>query len=193
MRSIFWRIVLLAAFTALAIVLFLPSTPISKRLPSFWVDGIPKINLGLDLQGGMHLVLSVDQDKAVESHTQRLAGSMEDTLKRKGIPFYNVSRQGIDSIAVSYPDEKSRGEIEKTVSDDLGVFGSPTAGNGALVFKLDAEESKRIRDWAISQALETIRNRIDKFGVAEPIIQKQGENELVGQLPGLKDPERAIG
>ena len=64
MRSIFWRVVLLAAFTVLAIVLFLPSTPLSKRLPSFWVNNIPKINLGLDLQGGMHLVLNIDQAKA---------------------------------------------------------------------------------------------------------------------------------
>jgi len=192
MRSIFWRLVLLAAFTVLAIVLFLPSTPLSKRLPSFWVESIPKINLGLDLQGGMHLVLSVDRDKAIESHTQRLAGSVEDTLKRKGIPFYNVTRQGVDSVAVAFPDEKSRGEIEKTVKDEFGVFGAPSAQNGSLLFALDEQETKRIRDWAISQALETIRNRIDKFGVAEPIIQKQGENELVIQLPGLKDPERAI-
>jgi len=192
MRSIFWRVVLLAAFTVLAIVLFLPSTPLSKRLPSFWVNNIPKINLGLDLQGGMHLVLNIDQAKAVESHTQRLAGSLEDALKKKGIPYYSVNRQGIDSIAVAFPDEKTKGEIAKLVKDEFGIFGSPSEESGRLLFTLDQPETDRIREWSVSQALETIRNRIDKFGVAEPIIQKQGEDELVVQLPGLKDPERAI-
>ncbi len=192
MRSIFWRIVLVAGFTVLAFVLFLPSTPVSKKLPSFWADNIPKITLGLDLQGGMHLVLDVDQDKAVENHTQRLADSVEDTLQRRGVAFYGVAREGLDSITVSYPDERTKGEISRVVDNEFGVFGSPADQNGRLLFTLDKGESERIREWSLSQALETIRNRIDKFGVAEPLIQKQGEREVVVQLPGLKDPERAI-
>jgi len=192
MKSIFWRIVLLAVFTVAAAALFLPSTPLSKRLPSFWADNVPKINLGLDLQGGMHLVLSVDQDKAVENHTQRLAGSVEDALKAKGIPYYSVSRTAVSSVTVAYPDEKTKGEITRLVDDEFGIFDTPSDENGRLLFSLSDDEVKRIRDSAVSQGLETIRNRIDKFGVAEPIIQKQGEDEIVVQLPGLKDPERAI-
>jgi preprotein translocase subunit SecD len=192
MRSIFWRIVLLAVFSVVALALFLPSTPLSKRLPSFWADNVPKINLGLDLQGGMHLVLSVDQAKAVESHTQRLTGSVEDALKAKNIPYYSVSRTGNSAITVAYPDEKTKGEITKLVDDEFGVFNAPVDENGRLLFNLSDDEVKRIKDFAVSQGLETIRNRIDKFGVAEPIIQKQGEDEIVVQLPGLKDPERAI-
>ena len=192
MRSIFWRIVLLAVFSLAALVLFLPSTPLSKGMPSFWVDNVPKINLGLDLQGGMHLVLSVDQAKAVETHTQRLSGSVEDALKAKSIPYYSVSRTGGSAIAVAYPDEKTKGEIVKLMDDEFGVFNAPADENGRLLFNLSDEEVKRIKDAAVSQGLETIRNRIDKFGVAEPIIQKQGEDEIVIQLPGLKDPERAI-
>ena len=192
MRSIFWRIVLLAVFSLAALVLFLPSTPLSKGMPSFWVDNVPKINLGLDLQGGMHLVLSVDQAKAVETHTQRLSGSVEDALKAKSIPYYSVSRTGASAIAVAYPDEKTKGEITKLMDDEFGVFNSPADESGRLLFSLSDPEVKRIKDSAVSQGLETIRNRIDKFGVAEPIIQKQGEDEIVIQLPGLKDPERAI-
>ncbi|MDO8427242.1 MAG: protein translocase subunit SecD [Deltaproteobacteria bacterium] len=192
MRSIFWRIVLLAGFTVLALVLFLPSTPFSKRLPSFWADRIPKIILGLDLQGGMHLVLSVDQDKAVENHTQRLLSSIEDALKKKNIPYNSVDRQGSSGVVITYPDEKTKAAIAQLLSDEFGVFGPPEQKDDKLVFTLDEAEVKRLKEWAGSQALETIRNRIDKFGVAEPVIQKQGENELVIQLPGLKDPERAI-
>jgi len=192
MRSIFWRLVMLAVFTVAAVVLFLPSTPLQKSLPSFWADNVPKINLGLDLQGGMHLVLSVDQAKAVETHTHRLTGTVEDALKAKSIPYYSVVRTAESSITVAYPDEKTKGEIRKLLDDEFGVFKEPSDENGRLVFSLTEEEVKRIKDSAVSQGLETIRNRIDKFGVAEPIIQKQGEDEIVVQLPGLKDPERAI-
>lgn len=183
---------MLAVFSLVAVALFLPSTPLSKRLPSIWADNVPKINLGLDLQGGMHLVLSVDQAKAVESHIHRLSGSVEDALKAKSIPYVSVSRTGANSIAVSYPDEKTKSEITKLMDDEFGVFNTPVEENGALAFTLSDAEVKRIKDAAVSQGLETIRNRIDKFGVAEPIIQKQGEDEIVIQLPGLKDPERAI-
>jgi len=192
MRSIFWRIFLLAAFTLIAVVLFLPSTPAVRHLPRLWGDNIPKIVLGLDLQGGMHLVLNVDQEKAVENHVHRLSGSLEDEFKRKNVAYGTVSREGATSIGVTYPDEKSKEAITKTVADEFGVFSTPAQADGKLVFKLIDQEAERIRDWARSQALETIRNRIDKFGVAEPVIQKQGESEVVIQLPGLKDPERAI-
>ncbi|MBI5644375.1 MAG: protein translocase subunit SecD [Deltaproteobacteria bacterium] len=192
MRSIFWRIVMLAGFTVIAIVLFLPSTPISKNLPSFWSNNIPKIVLGLDLQGGMHLVLSVDQEKAVDNHTLRLASSIEDELKRKNISYGAVSKAGVSAVTITYPDESSRNAISQMISDSFGVFDAPSAADGKLAFNLNNSEVERIKDWARSQALETIRNRIDKFGVAEPVIQKQGENELVIQLPGLKDPQRAI-
>lgn len=192
MRSIFWRLVLLGGFAVLAVVLFLPSTPISKRLPAFWANNIPKIILGLDLQGGMHLVLSVDQDKALETHTQRLAASVEDELKKKNIPFGSVSREGVDGLIVAFPDEKARQEIAAVIKEEFGTFTPASTADGKMSYRLSPDEVKRLKDWALSQALETIRNRIDKFGVAEPVIQKQGDRQIVIQLPGLRDPERAI-
>ena len=176
---------MLAAFTVVALVLFLPSTPISRNLPSFWADNIPKIVLGLDLQGGMHLVLQVDRDKAVETHTQRLVDSVEEDLRRKSIPYGFASRQGISEIVISYPDERTAGQIRQLLTDEYNMFGDPTEGEGKLTAALVEDEVKRLRSWSVSQALETIRNRIDKFGEAEPVIQKQGEDQLVIQLPGL--------
>ncbi len=192
MRSILWRVVMLAAFTVIALVLFLPSTPLYKSLPSFWGDTIPKIVLGLDLQGGMHLVLDVDKDKAVEVYTKRLADSIEDELRKSGIAYRSVRQEGMSTIAVSYLDKRAADSIRKFIKDDYYTLDSPTDDGGRLLFPLSGDEVKRLKDWAISQALETIRNRIDKFGVAEPVIQKQGDREVVVQLPGLKDPERAI-
>lgn len=192
MRSILWRIVMLAAFAVIAVLLFLPSTPASRHLPAFWANNIPKIVLGLDLQGGMYLVLNIDRDKAIENHTHRLAVAVEDALKKKAIPYTGVERRGLDTISVRYLDLASVETIKKAVSDEFGMLEGPSVEEASLVYKLGGDEVKRIKDWAVSQALETIRNRIDKFGVAEPLIQKQGESELVIQLPGMKDPERAM-
>ncbi|MBI5235353.1 MAG: protein translocase subunit SecD [Deltaproteobacteria bacterium] len=192
MKSIFWRIILLAVFAVAATALFLPSTPLSPRLPDFWVKNVSKINLGLDLQGGTHLVLSVDQDKAVENHVKRLAESVEDALKKKNAAYSSVVRDGATGVAVSYPDEAAAASIKKIVGDDFGIFEVSGAKDNRIVFTLEAKEAARLKEWALLQSLETIRNRIDKFGVAEPLIQKQGANELVVQLPGLKDPDRAI-
>jgi preprotein translocase subunit SecD len=191
LRSIFWRIALLAGFAVLALILFLPSTPAAVRLPSFWVNNVPKIVLGLDLQGGIHLVMDVDLDKAVETHAQRLATSIEDSLRRKGVSHAGITSRGA-SVEVSYPDEASRDSIKALVAEEFRDFSSPEDRDGALVLTLADGEAKRVREWAVSQALETIRNRIDKFGVAEPAIQKQGEREIAIQLPGLRDPDRAI-
>lgn len=190
MRSIFWRIILLAIFTVLALVLFLPSTPVSKGLPSFWADNIPKIVLGLDLQGGMHLVLDVDKEAAVRNYTKRIADSVEDTLRKKGVTYRTVEQEGDTTVSISYPDERTRDSVKRVVADEYPLLVSPADIGGKVAYELDPDEVKRIRDWALSQALETIRNRIDKFGVAEPVIQKQGEREVVIQLPGLRDPER---
>jgi preprotein translocase subunit SecD len=184
--------VLLLGFSLLALVLFLPSTPASKKLPSFWATNIPKIVLGLDLQGGMHLVLDVDRDKAVENYTQRLVNSVEALFKRKGTPYISVEREGISGLAITYPDEDARGSITRLMASEFPDLESPSVGDGRVLFSLNDSEVNRIKDWAATQALETIRNRIDKFGVTEPLIQRQGVSELVIQLPGLKDPDRAL-
>ncbi len=183
---------MLSAFALLALVLFLPSTPISKKLPSFWADNIPKIVLGLDLQGGMNLVLDVDREKAVETYVQRMADSLENTLKEKGVAYVSVGVRGQDKIAITYESPDVPAAVKEIVGEDIPVLVSPKDSGSELVFTLDEAEQERIKEWAASQALETIRNRIDKFGVTEPLIQKQGDSEIVIQLPGLKDPARAI-
>lgn len=192
MKSIFWRGMLLGGFTLLALILFLPSTPLGKKLFPFWVERVPKIVLGLDLQGGMHLTLDVDRIKAVENYTGRMSTSIEGLLKEKAIPYVSVRREGASSVAVRYEGEEAGASIAKAVGDEYPVFSSPERAEGELVFSLNDSEKKRVEDWATTQALETIRNRIDKFGVSEPLIQRQGESEIAVQLPGMKDPQRAI-
>jgi preprotein translocase subunit SecD len=192
MKSIRSRAILLVAFTVIALALFLPSTPISKSLPSFWANGISKVVLGLDLQGGMHLVLDVDREKAVETYVHRMADSLETVMKEKGVAYVSIASRGQDKIAIIYESSDVPAEVKEIVGEEFPVLVSPKDSGGELVFTLDEQEYERILVWASSQAIETIRNRIDKFGVTEPLIQKQGDTEIVIQLPGLKDPERAI-
>jgi preprotein translocase subunit SecD len=192
MKSILLRVLLLAGFTLVALVLFLPSTPLSTSLPSFWTKNVPKIVLGLDLQGGTHLVLSVDQDKAVENHTQRIVSGIEGMLKKKNIPVKSVDKKGATGLLIGYFDNSNMDAIKKIVSDEFQTLTLESSSDGRLAYNLAEGEAKRITEWATSQALETIRNRIDKFGVSEPLIQKQGAKEIAIQLPGLKDPDRAI-
>ncbi len=192
MKSILVRLIMLGLFSIVAIALFLPSTPVSRALPAFWNDNIPKITLGLDLQGGMHLVLDVDKDKAVESYTQRLVNSIESELRSKNIPYRYVKRKGLSEMTVGYFDANTRLQITDVIKDEAQGFTESGTEGKEITYSLSEDEVKRIKDWAHSQALETIRNRIDKFGVAEPLIHKQGKSEIVIQLPGLKDTQRAI-
>jgi preprotein translocase subunit SecD len=192
MKSIFWRFMALAFFFALALVLFLPSTALFDKLPSFWRNTVPHIVLGLDLQGGTHLVLDVDTEKGVENYTQRLAGEIKALLKRKGIVIKGVQRVGNSRISIGYSYPDTVPKLKKAIGDEFPLLSKPEDNGNELTFSLVESEVHRIKEWSASQALETIRNRIDKFGVTEPLIQKQGTKEIVIQLPGLKDPDRAI-
>jgi len=186
-KKILWRFILISVTVLLTIVFFLPNTPVFKYMPEWWKKNMPNkgIVLGLDLQGGLHLVFEVEGDKAVEITTERYASTLKDILiKRKLIA--DVSKEGF-TIVVS----PSTPEIRKVVEENYPTL-APIETEKRLVYRISERDSQRIKDITADQALETIRNRIDQFGVSEPTIHRQGENEIVVQLPGVKDPKRAI-
>jgi preprotein translocase subunit SecD len=150
------------------------------------------LNLGLDLQGGIHLVLGVDLDKAVEAQTERAGGSLRAILERKGVGVKAIQRRGQTELAVELASPESWSAAQ-TAFTELGPFDvkEPDAAAGRAVLAMRPAEVTHIRDLAVRQALETIRNRVDQFGVAEPSIQQQGDNRILVQLPGVQDPERA--
>ena len=190
-KSIIGRLVLIGFFFLLAVVLFLPSTPFSKSLPSWYKDNFPKIALGLDLQGGMHLVLQVDTEKGIENHLQRMSKGIDGLFREKKVAFSEVKAQGHE-VLISYQNEAAKTAVEKAMGDNYTIFKKVSEKGNSTAYTLTDTETKRIKEWSTSQAIETIRNRIDKFGVTEPLIHAQGKDEIVVQLPGLKDPDRAI-
>jgi len=149
------------------------------------------INLGLDLQGGIHLVLGVEVDKAVENVVDRAAGDLRAALEKKGIGA-QVSRQGPTGIQIQLTAPQAFAEAQGVVAGFATfVTRAADAAAGRLELALTEQEVARLRDFAVRQGVETIRNRVDQFGVAEPTIQRQGANRILVQLPGVQDPARA--
>jgi preprotein translocase subunit SecD len=186
-KKIIWKLTLIGVTVVLAVIFFLPNTPAFKYMPEWWKKTMPDkgIVLGLDLQGGLHLVFEVEGDKAVEITAGRYAARLRDLFAKKKLTA-EVNTSGTD-ITIS----PSSAEIRQVVEDNYTNLVPAGTGN-KLVYRISDKEARRIKDSAVDQALETIRNRIDQFGVAEPTIVRQGENEIVVQLPGVKDPKRAI-
>jgi preprotein translocase subunit SecD len=154
-----------------------------------------KINLGLDLQGGMHLVLEVETIKAVESNIERIGQEMRSQLKKERIRQIGLERIEGTKIAVKIPDAANLKKFDDFLDREFrGLREYPRSKQGevtTVVMDLPESETEQIKELATRQALETIRNRIDQFGVAEPDIRRQGENRILIQLPGIQDTQRA--
>ncbi|HWP56881.1 MAG TPA: protein translocase subunit SecD [Candidatus Acidoferrales bacterium] len=193
-RNITVRLLLFLALTATAVVYLLPTY--LGELPEWWPSFLPRdrINLGLDLQGGSHLVLEVEVDKAVANRVERIKEDLRRLAAEKGIANANLERDKDNQIRVRIPAseaEKLR-ELVKIDFPNLTPVSSRAAeGSAEIVLALQKQELRSLREETVDQSLETIRNRIDQFGVSEPIIQRQGQQDILVQLPGIQDPERA--
>ena len=162
--------------------------------PSLWPH--KKINLGLDLQGGMHLALEVDTEKVVESTIERLTHEIRSFLKQEHIRYTTLNRVEGNQILIKLKGQKNIDGFEKILDTEfknLSILSRSMDGD-VLTMQLDlpSKEADQIKKLATDQALETIRNRIDQFGVSEPDIRRQGDKRILVQLPGIKDTKRAI-
>ena len=179
-KNLKWRI-LLILFTILGAVAL--AYPLKE-----------KISLGLDLQGGMHLVLEVKVEKAVEASLERLADDIKRDIGEEDLEVDRIKANFEKlQINIRMVDALDLPPVEK-VMEGYGFFKKISQDSDGLgfIYELDQDQVKEIEQNAVSQGLETIRNRVDQFGVSEPTIQVQGERRILVQLPGIKDPERAI-
>jgi preprotein translocase subunit SecD len=187
------RLILFTVLT-LASLIYLVSTFV-EPVPEWWSKFLPttKVQLGLDLQGGTHLVLEVKVDKAIENGLERIKGELTNALRERGISGAALERHGMQLHLKVPADgaERVRGLLKSDFAN-LAIANTQTSGGTTeFVLTLSKEELRALRDYAVDQSLETIRNRIDQFGVSEPIIQRQGQQDILIQLPGIQDPERA--
>jgi preprotein translocase subunit SecD len=191
-RGVRGRLILILATVFLSVLFFLPSTPLYSRLPTWWGTWLPDkgVTMGLDLQGGIHLVLAVQTDKAVDATVQRGMTALKESLEEKKVAVQSIVREG-RAISLAFAPEAEE-TVKELLSEEYSHFKSEAVAPGKRRLSLPEDEVKRIGDASTAQVLETIRNRIDQFGVMEPLIQQQGADQVLVQLPGVKEPQRAM-
>jgi len=188
LKNFSWKLVLVFAVIVAAIIYILPSLK-----PALWPHR--QINLGLDLQGGMHLVLEVDTEKALESTVERISQEIREQLRKERIRHVAIDRVESTKISAQIKNDESLDKFRTLLDNefrDLRELSSRKVdGVATIMLDIPDSDAEQIEKLAVDQALETIRNRIDQFGVAEPDIRRQGKNRILIQLPGIKDPQRA--
>lgn len=192
------RLLLVVVLLALAIYYSLPSliyftadpdvrrsaTQVEKLIPK-WLPQT-RFNLGIDLQGGLHLVMGVDTEKAVQDTADRLAGQLYELMEEKGKPLQKARREGdapeISLVMKSVDDWPVLKELLNDWADSWTVLNRTGA---EVVFGMNQPVQEQIRKDTVDQALTTIRNRIDESGTKEPEVRKRGDSSILIQLAGL--------
>lgn len=196
MKKFSWKLGVVAAILIVAFIYILPTIGMALKgesEPGLWPH--KKINLGLDLQGGMHLILEVDTDKAVESTVERISQEMRSLLRERHIRHGGVDRFDATKIQAKVSGSENIERFRKLLDDEFRelriLSQTEDADTLTMVMDLPDKEAAYIKKSASEQALEKIRNRIDQFGVSEPDIRNQGDKRILVQLPGVKDTDRA--
>jgi preprotein translocase subunit SecD len=150
--------------------------------------------LGLDLRGGVHFMLQVDMQAALTKKAEAMAGDLRTAMREKSIRHGGISRNGQD-IDIVFSDQAGADAASVLIRDqfpELDTTAAPIAGSGiGINAKLKPEAARRVQDQALKQNITTLHNRINELGVAEPVIQQQGLDRIVVQLPGVQDTAKA--
>jgi preprotein translocase subunit SecD len=154
--------------------------------------GLKPMSLGLDLRGGVHLLFEVDIDAAVQQRLTQYESDFDKLLRENRIQ--RKTRLAGDEIRILLGDPADADEAERLISDsdpDVDVDRSSSADGITLRIRMTEDQIRQRRDFAIQQNTVTLRNRVNELGVAEPLVQRQGLDRIVVQLPGVQDPAQA--
>jgi len=150
--------------------------------------------LGLDLRGGVHFLMEVDIDGAISNTEKRLVSDLRSGMRENKIRYLSVTSSKTGGIQVVFPDQERLAQGLITVEDDFTSLSAKEGkrdGKPALILHLTETAKREIKDSSVKQNMTALRNRINELGVAEPIVQQQGDNRIVVQLPGIQDTARA--
>ena len=175
-KNLQWKVVLVLAVVGLAIFLAYPFDD-------------AKIRRGLDLKGGIHLVLQVVTDDSINMETDQEVGRLEELLKKNSITYQKVTKEGLGRLAVQGVLADQEGKTRDLFDEYTRDWEYGFRGDRANL-ALKPLVVQFLRDQAVEQAKQTIDNRINTYGVAEPLIQRQGTDRIVVELPGVDDPDR---
>ncbi|PYQ37304.1 MAG: protein translocase subunit SecD [Acidobacteria bacterium] len=195
-KRVRWRVVLIVLVVAGMITGYIAMGYANARRE--WIGpGKPSLSealrkgvkLGLDLRGGIHLVLQVNTADAVKAERDDAAEQLQTQAREQGLTLGAVEFPNERAFSVAVTPTTDEKKLEETVKRFLPDWTVSTAG-GKWIFTLKDLARRQMEDNSVSQAVETIRNRIDEFGVAEPLIARQGSDRILVQLPGIDDPKR---
>lgn len=205
-RSWYWRLAVIIGLIVGGLYLSLPSfiylaapsdvrrdkTALAERIPEWAAKN--RLNLGIDLQGGLHLVMGVDAEKAVLNRADRVADEIANEMKDKSKPVVRSARVGLTPVIEVVMGNAADWETLKPILEERGdvwQFGSPS---GTTVrYEMREERVKQLKDDAVAQVIKTLRSRIDGLGVTEPDLRKRGDDAVLIQIAGLTaDMERSV-
>src|SRR5687767_743074 len=175
MKNLRWRVGLTVAVIALSIWAFYPPDQ--------------KINLGLDLKGGVHLVLKVQTDDAVRIETETTSERVRDAMTRAGVQFTNIALVPPREFRVEGVQDEA---AFRDATVDVETVFDRSSSAGSSTFRVKPNIENELRRQAVDQALETIERRVNELGVAEPVVARAGgDDQILVQLPGVDNPDRA--
>ena len=205
-----WKAALLAFLTVLAVYVLIPTFAGFKEISEkamdegkplpWYFEAFPAkwINMGLDLRGGIYLEFEVELGKAIENKIDLMVTDLDRSFKDQKIDFTEIKQDTSNHTIIARA--KTEGDItrmleyvNKQYGDTLVKKSTTTSPEPTVVLGLSEKYSNYINSQISKQALEKVRNRIDRYGVSEPTIQRLGSNRIAVELPGMKDPDRAIG
>lgn len=196
MQSLRWRIIATLIVLVLGLAYMLPSIPGVSGSPLGNILPGDSVNLGLDLKGGIHLTLGVDMDTAMHNNLARLGDDLKAAARDEEIFVLRPNVLSDTRVEIVLLKGEQQDAFEKIVNDyspfDVESTEPMDGGKAKFILSAPPQYREEIEKLTMDQAIKTIRNRIDQFGVAEPDIRKQQGNRIQVQLPGLQDPERAI-
>ena len=159
-----------------------------------WLSAVAlPMYLGLDLRGGVHFLLQVDMPAALAKRAESFAGDVRSQLRDKNVRHAGIARE-INNIVIRFRDAETREKARAIIVEQLPDLQLADAGSGnelRLVASIRPEAQKRTQELALKQNIQTLHNRINELGVAEPVIQQQGSDRVVVQLPGVQDTAKA--
>jgi preprotein translocase subunit SecD len=201
MKNLLWKVVfILATLVVFVWGIFLGTDP-QKSIEAMKAHGLvagiqQNIHLGLDLRGGTHLILQVQVNDAVNAETDQTIERLKDALKKKNVAYGDVLKldpaNNPQTITLRGVDLGASGDLRSLVSDQFGEYDMVSGPDNTWSVSMKPTVLATLKSRAVSQAIETIRNRIDQLGVTEPVIQEYGlgDYQILVQLPGVDDPAR---
>ncbi|MFW6140790.1 MAG: protein translocase subunit SecD [Acidobacteriota bacterium] len=178
-RKLQWKVILVLGVIALALYLAIPPAE--------------KINLGLDLRGGMHLVLQVVIDDSVRAETDQEISQLRQTLEKENIAYDSIikTEKKVGEFTIQEIDPEKQGQVREILDDEFKQWSYRVTGNNINV-TMNPGVVTYLREQAVLQSLETIGSRVDELGLTEPTIQRQGlsGDRIIVELPGVENPDR---